>query len=58
MKISIDSATEIITVDGVQISLALLKSVANPEPDFIYTMVRKGDVVWMNKLSPQGLAQA
>lgn len=45
MKISIDSESEVIELDGVRISLSLLFTLAHPAPGHYYKIVRNGDVV-------------
>lgn len=43
--VEFDAATATITVDGVKISLALLRTFANPDPRQTYRFIRSGDVV-------------
>lgn len=45
MEIDFDHAAETITVDGVKISLELLRSFANPDEKRFYRMARHGDIV-------------
>lgn len=45
MKVEIDSQRQTITVDGVVISLELLRCFANPDPAKLYQFVRKDDCV-------------
>jgi hypothetical protein len=49
VKIELDSYTNIITVDGVKISLEILKTLANPSYDKYYQFARSGDVVWITE---------
>lgn len=56
MQIELDAQTEILTVDGVKISLDLLKSLANPDPHKVFHMTREGDVVTIQALSTVQLA--
>lgn len=52
MTIEIDTEQEIITVDGVKISLQLLKTFANPDPTKLFAMKRDGDVVTVTVIEP------
>lgn len=45
MKIDLDSFTNVLTVDGVMIHLELLKCLANPDPNKLYRIVRRGEQV-------------
>jgi hypothetical protein len=45
MKIDFDSTDNTITVDGVRISLELLRCLANPDQYRLYTFVREGEIV-------------
>lgn len=45
MKIELDGEDNTITVDGVRMSLELLRLLANPDAKRFYSLVRKGDVV-------------
>jgi hypothetical protein len=53
MRIELDAQTEILTLDGVKISLELLKNLANPDPSKLYRMTRKGDVVTVQTFDPR-----
>lgn len=45
MRVELDMGAGIITVDGVRISLDLLKHLANPDPKQFYSMIRTKDEV-------------
>jgi hypothetical protein len=45
LHVELDSELGVIRVDGVTISLALLKTLANPDNTRTYRMRRDGDVV-------------
>ena len=45
MKVELDSILNLLTVDGVRISLDCLKTLANPDESKLYRMKREGDTV-------------
>lgn len=45
MRVELDAQAQTITVDGVAISLDLLKALANPKPERVFRLTRAGDVV-------------
>jgi len=49
MQIEIDTEARILKIDGVRISLDLLKNLAEPNPHRLYHIVRRGDVVSVDK---------
>ena len=58
MKILLDSTDETITVDGVKISLFLLRALANPDPKRLYRLVREGDVVTVTAINARAELEA
>lgn len=52
MLVELDSVEEVITVDGVKISLALLKCLANPDPNRTYRLTRRGNDVTVMEVVP------
>ena len=57
MKVEFDGELELITIDGVKMSLAVLASFAHPDPTKLYRMKRENDVVTVEVLSSELAAQ-
>jgi hypothetical protein len=55
MRIEIDSVDGVIEVDGVKISLDLLKHFAHPDPKKFYQLERLGETVTVTTLAPADL---
>ena len=49
MRIEIDTEAGILEIDGIKISLDLLRNLAEPNPHRLYHIVRRGDVVSIDK---------
>jgi hypothetical protein len=52
MRIEIDTVAEILDVDGVKISLDLLRHFAHPDPKKFFQMERSGETVTVAVLKP------
>jgi hypothetical protein len=50
MRIDLDSGTETISLDGIVISLSLLKDLVNPDDASLYAINRKGNMVTMTRV--------
>jgi hypothetical protein len=53
----IDSSTQTITVDGIVISLSLLKDLANPDDMSLYAIKREGDTVTMTRVGFRNVSE-
>jgi hypothetical protein len=58
VKVDLDSHTGVITIDGLMISLELLKALANPDPSKLYRMRREGEVTIVETVVLPGVQTA
>jgi hypothetical protein len=54
MKIEFDGELNMMDVDGVSISLEVLKRLSNPDANFFYQFERSGDLVIVRRFDPRG----